>query len=75
MQPIGNNQLARLADVDKATASAFFQKEFGGHDRYKSHFCRDAGALVAAIKQLNGEYTPDVLFGRHLPREGDRDDG
>jgi hypothetical protein len=30
---------------------------------------------VAAIKQLNGEYTPDVLFGRHLPREGDRDDG
>ena len=33
LEPIGNNELARLAEVSKATASAFFNKEFGGHPR------------------------------------------
>jgi hypothetical protein len=31
LEPIGNNELARLAGVAKRTASAFFTKEFGRH--------------------------------------------
>jgi hypothetical protein len=73
-EPINNNELARLAGVDKSTASAFFTKEFGGHAKYK-RVCRDTGRLVASLKHLNGEYTPHELFGRNLPGEDDRDDG
>lgn len=72
-EPINNNALARLAKVDKATASAFFKKEFGGHGKYK-RICQDTGRLVVYLKQLNGEYTPDELFGGNPPGEDDRDD-
>jgi hypothetical protein len=71
--PIGNNDLARQADVDKATASAFFKREFGGHAKYKT-VCRQPAQLAAMLKHLNGEYTADGLFGGTPPGEGRRDD-
>jgi hypothetical protein len=74
LEPIGNNELARLAGVAKRTASAFFNKEFRGHGRYKA-LCSDAGWLGAALKLLNGEYSPHLLYGNNPPPEkADRDD-
>jgi hypothetical protein len=72
-EPIGNNELARLAGVAKRTASAFFTKEFGGHAKYRT-LCRDATRLVALLKRLNREYSPHHLFGGKPLGEDGRDD-
>ncbi|MGA2032823.1 MAG: hypothetical protein ABSG68_11235 [Thermoguttaceae bacterium] len=71
-EPIGNNELARLAEVSDSTASAFFTKEFGGHTKYRA-LCVDATRLVASLKLLNQEYSPHHLFGGKPPDEDDRD--
>jgi hypothetical protein len=68
-EPIGNNQLARMAGVAKDSASRFFQEEFGGHKEYKV-MCRDLSKLVAALKLLNGDFAPRHLFGSSPPGEG-----
>jgi hypothetical protein len=60
MDHIGNNELARMATVDKASASAFFKKHFKSHAKYKAT-CRDPKALYIALKLLNGEYPPHEL--------------
>lgn len=67
-EPTGNNELARLAHVAKRTASAFFDKEFHGHSQYKI-LCRDRQRLVAALKLLNGEYSPYFLYGSSPPQK------
>jgi hypothetical protein len=74
-EPVNNNELARLAGVDKSTASDFFKKEFGDHARYKL-LCQDPARLVAALKLLNGEFSPQNLhlYGRRPADEDDRDD-
>lgn len=72
LEPIGNNELARLADVDKSTASEFFTAKFQGHDKYKWLCRNDAAGLVAALKLLNGEFAPHLLYGSK-PDERDRD--
>lgn len=71
-EPIGNNELARLAEVDQATASAFFKKAFKGHAQYKA-MCADAGSLIAALKLLNGEYAPHLLYGSTPPGKDESD--
>lgn len=58
--PVGNNELARLANVSRSTASDFFRTEFGGLKRYKAK-CTDVGTLVDAIRTLRGEFTPAEL--------------
>jgi len=73
LEPIGNNELARLADVSESTASAFFRKKFQGYTKYRA-VCGDATRLVAALKLLNQEFSPHHLFGGKPPGEGDRDD-
>lgn len=70
---IGNNELARLAGVSESTASAFFNEKFQGHIKYRA-LCRDAGKLAAALKLLNGEFAPHLLYGRRPAGEDDRDD-
>lgn len=72
-EPIGNNELAELADVSPSTASDFFKDEFDGHEQYRV-VCRDAGRLVASLKLLNGEFSPQDLYGRRPRDEDDRDD-
>jgi len=74
LEPIGCNKLAGEAQVGRGSASRFFKKQFGGHTKYRTFYCGDAVRLVAAIKQLNDEYTPDSLFGRTLPAERERGD-
>jgi hypothetical protein len=71
--PIGNNELARLAKVADATASAFFKKEFGGYAKYRVA-CGDTRNLVTALKLLMQEFSPHILFGRTPPGEGEPDD-
>jgi hypothetical protein len=73
LRPIGNNELARLAEVDQATASAFFKKQFKGHGKYKAT-CADAAQLAVALKLLNGEFAPHFLYGAKPPDEDERDE-
>jgi hypothetical protein len=75
LEAIGINKLAREATVALSTAWAFFNKEFGGHLKYRS-VCRDAGRLADSLKALNGEFSPiDIhLYGRRPAGEDDRDD-
>jgi len=72
-EPIGNNDLARLARVDPSTASAFFAKEFGGYESYR-RTCRDSSRLAIGLRAINGEIKPHDLFGRAPPGEGARRD-
>lgn len=62
MEPIGNNELARAANVSPSTASAFFTKEFQGHSNYRTT-CKNSTLLLAALKLLNDEFTPHHLLG------------
>lgn len=71
--PIGNNDLARQAEVAESTASAFFEKAFQGHDQYRA-LCRKKSELVAALKMLNGDYSPHILYGGSPPGESCPDD-
>jgi hypothetical protein len=72
LAPVGNNDLARLAGVDAGSASRFFKKQFGGHTEYLA-VCRDPGRLVASLKLLNNEFTPQILNGgTTIDEVGDR---
>jgi hypothetical protein len=73
LEPIGNNELARLAGVSESTASGFFNKQFDGHTKYRV-ICADATRLVAALKLLNQEFAPHHLFGAKPPGEDERED-
>jgi hypothetical protein len=73
LEPIGNNELARLAGVSESTASAFFNKQFGGHAKYRAG-CSDTSKLVAALKLLNQEFAPHLLYGAKPPGEDKRED-
>lgn len=73
LEPIGNNDLAKLAGVSPSTASTFFNEKFDGHSKYKT-LCRDTGQLIAAMKLLNNEFAPNDLYGRRPAAEDDRDD-
>ena len=73
LEPVGNNELARLAEVSESTASAFFNKQFGGHTKYRA-ICSDATRLIAALKLLNQEFSPHHLFGAKPPGEDERED-
>jgi hypothetical protein len=72
-EPIGNNALARMAGVDRSTASDFFKNKFLGHEKYRA-LCLDTGKLVAALKILNGDFAPHILYGTKPPGEGQRDE-
>jgi len=72
-EPIGNNELARQVDVSVSTASKFFKEEFEGHTKYRA-LCGDATRLVAALKLLNQEFSPHLLFGSKPPGEDNRED-
>jgi hypothetical protein len=73
LEPVGNNELARMSGVRNSTASEFFKKEFGSHARYRA-FCRDRALLGNSLKLLNQEVAPWQLFGRKPPGEGSLDD-
>jgi hypothetical protein len=59
--------------VAVSTASAFFEKEFGGHAKYRAA-CRDKSRLLASLKLLNGDFSPHHLYGSAPGGEGPTDD-
>jgi hypothetical protein len=61
-EPIGNNELARLAGVSQSTAKSFFDDKFQGLDKYKV-ICRDAARLSFSLKLLNNEVAPHLVLG------------
>jgi hypothetical protein len=73
LEPIGSNKLSALADVSTGSASNFFRDKFGGHTKYKS-LCRHPEKLRLALKILNQEFTPQLLYGAKPPGEGTHDD-
>jgi hypothetical protein len=73
-KPIGNNELADLAEVAKSTVSKFFSDVFGGYVAYRAR-CADLHMLRFDLRLLNGELNPkDVPYGRTPPGEGGRRD-
>ncbi|MBX7165529.1 MAG: hypothetical protein K1X74_04185 [Pirellulales bacterium] len=78
LEPIGNNELARRAQVSPSTASAFFRDKFKGHSKYRQQ-CLNRTILLPALKLLNQDYAPHHLFGTEHPgevgRHGDDSDG
>jgi hypothetical protein len=62
LEPMGNNELAREAEVSTSTASAFFTAKFKGYGKYRM-VCRDPGKLAYSLKALNGEFSPYHLYG------------
>ena len=52
---------AKIFTLKKSTASAFFRQKFKGHGKYKAT-CTDAARLAAALKLLNGEFAPHLLY-------------
>jgi hypothetical protein len=73
LEPIASNDLARKAQVGKGSASRFFKAEFKGHVKYKA-VCLNASKLAVALKILNGEISPHILYGANPPGEGNRED-
>ncbi|MFO0795919.1 MAG: hypothetical protein U0804_00425 [Gemmataceae bacterium] len=61
-EPINNNALAHAAGVSRSTASAFFEKQFEGHAKYRA-ICRKVHELTASLKLLNNEFAPHHLYG------------
>jgi hypothetical protein len=75
LEPIGNNELARLAGVGAATALRFFNKWFKGYAKYRSICMRDVSKLIDTIKAMRGEFVPsnEPNYGDAPPAERERD--
>ncbi|MFH1998899.1 MAG: hypothetical protein ABIK28_04415 [Planctomycetota bacterium] len=61
-EPIGVNELARKAEVSSSSVSIFFKKEFHGRDNYR-RACGNNQSLISALKILNQEFSPFILYG------------
>ena len=72
-EPIKNNELAQLAKVSKSSAARFFGKKFGEYRMYRER-CKDKSTLILALKLLNQEFSPKILYGRQPPGESDREE-
>jgi hypothetical protein len=75
LEPIGNNELARLAEVGTATATRFFGTWFDGHSRYCGICRRNTSKLVDTIKAMRGEFVPsrEPNYGAVPPADDERD--
>ena len=58
--PVKVRELAEKANTVPSTASAFFKREFEGYKAYVRR-CNDEAGLSAALKLLNGDFTPAIL--------------
>lgn len=72
-EPIAANELARKAHVAKSTASKFFTTAFKGFDKYRAMCHRSVSDLVTALKMLNSEFSPHILYEAGEQQE-DRED-
>lgn len=70
-EAVGVRELAEKCEVAPATATAFFEKQFGSYEAYRS-ICRDTVKLSTSLKAINGGFTPRELFAP--PPHGGKDD-
>ena len=69
LEPIGNNELARLAEVSTSTVSLFIKQQFAekdasqgvGRQKYRAA-CSNGYRLAVAIKKIRDELTPTMLW-------------
>lgn len=61
LEPIGNNELARKAEVARSSASAFIKDTFGGQTEYR-RACKARTTLLARLKHLDGDYVSRLHF-------------
>ncbi len=75
LEPIGNNELARLADVGISSATRLFRKWFGTHGKYMGICRRNEAKLIDTIKAMNGDFVPsrEPNYGAAPPAEMERD--
>jgi len=81
LEPIGNNELARLGEVSQSSASLFFQKQFASGDstsgeglrKYRGA-CRSSYTLSLEIKRIRDELIPTELWNS-LPVDHEDDAG
>jgi hypothetical protein len=59
--------------VSPSSVTDFFKKEFDGHGKYQALCRRSTSELAAALKLLNGEFSPQLLYGSR-PRGDGTDD-
>ncbi len=60
--PIQVNKFAKKCGVASGSVTGFFKKQFGGRQNYL-RACGDKTSLVNALRIINGEVTPKILFG------------
>lgn len=60
LEPVGNNELAKIAKVSTASASRFFEVTFGGYKQYAKR-CQDIQLLVTHLRILSGDLRPREL--------------
>jgi hypothetical protein len=68
LEPVGNNELARLAGVSNSTASNFFKEKFGGHKKYRIS-CVNVNRLATNLRILDDGFQPKELDGVQLRDE------
>jgi len=80
LEAIKVGELARLAEVGKASVNRFFDKQFGvgepkkgGHKKY-IRVCGDTKGLIPTLKLLNREFAASALYGRNPPNEGQEEE-
>ncbi len=72
--PVVLRELVRLSDTSNGSVSAFFNKEFSGHGKYKIMCRRDRTGLERKLRGFNGDWQDDILYGDSPPGEDNFDD-
>jgi hypothetical protein len=77
-ESIGVSELARRAGTAKSTVSKFFNDQFNygnsaGYRKYRA-MCAGKTNLIVALKLLNSDFTPSILYGGTPPQRPDSDD-
>jgi len=71
LDPVRNNAIARVADVDQGSATHFFKKHFRGRKQY-IRICQDPESLSLILGALVRDMPAWKLFGRAPTSEGGR---
>jgi hypothetical protein len=77
--PLALSELARQAGVSKGSVARFLDAEFGGEEKKGGYakyrvICRFPRRLRDSLHVLNGEFSPDRLYGATPPSERERAD-
>lgn len=72
--PIGVRDLAEKADVSPGSVSKFFKDEFRSHLLYQRACVSESSQLLNALRMLNGDFSPYILFNSEPTEEDAKDE-